>query len=105
MSPAAPHVLELAAGQMLCIADAPRMRISVHQGKGVITQENEPEDAVVGPGSLFTVQRRGKTILMACTQMRVSVEAPRAGEAAVKCYAGSRPVVLRRLELRPARIS
>jgi len=91
------HSLQLAAGQMLCIADGRRMRISVHQGKGVITQEKEPDDAVLSPGSVFTVQRDGKTILMARTEMLVTLEAQRARDVALKAYVGSRPVVLRKM--------
>jgi hypothetical protein len=97
-------VVEIAAGQMLVMADGRLMAISVQQGKGIITQEGDPQDAVVGDGSTFTVQHDGKTILAACTDMAVELAAsPRAarpGRVQIKSYAGPRATVVRELRFR-----
>jgi hypothetical protein len=100
------ETIHLATGHMLCIQNGSGIHISVRDGIGVLTQEHEPDDVVLRPGSEFTVQRRGKTIMMAKTNLRLMLSSSSICNARIetKAYKGSRPVVLRTLQvpLRPA---
>ncbi len=88
------HMVQLAAGQMLCVEDGRLTRISVQQGTGIITQEQVADDAEVTAGALFTVERNGKTILMASSNMVLHIAPPHRARVVVKKYVGSRPVIL-----------
>ena len=96
--------LALAAGHMLCIGDGRLTRICVHLGWGVITQEEDPEDAVVKPGAVFIVRRDRKAILVARTDMTIAITPACMRQAArvqIKTYVGPRAVVLREVQLAP----
>ena len=100
------ETIHLASGHMLCIQNGSGIHISVRDGIGVLTQEHELDDVVLRPGCEFTVQRRGKTLMMAKTHLRLVLSAASMCNARIetKAYKGSRPVVLRTLQvpLRPA---
>jgi hypothetical protein len=66
-------VLALTAGQMVTLDDACGTRIAPRLGTVWITQEGKPEDNVVGPGEVFTVTRRGRTLLQAMNTAWVSL--------------------------------
>jgi hypothetical protein len=96
------QTVRLCAGHMLCICDGAGVRISVQQGEGVITQEQDADDTVFMAGAAFTVQRKGKTIVMARRETILRLGLPsgsHVGRIESKKYVGSRAVVLRKWEL------
>lgn len=66
-------VVILADGELLRLNDGVGLTVAVEQGLVWITQEDDPDDVMLGPGGRFTVDRPGLTLVQALQPSRAAV--------------------------------
>ena len=92
-------LLQISAGEMLCIDNGAGIRLAVCDGLGLLTQEDEWDDVVLKEGALFSLSRNGKTLVTSRNPISLRLALPSACKARIqiKSRARARPVVLRTL--------
>ena len=60
-----PPLVQLGAGQVLTLDDAAGTRILSRSGTVWVTEENDGNDHIVGPGDAFVLARGGLTVIQA----------------------------------------
>jgi hypothetical protein len=70
--PETPYVA-LDAGQVLTLDDAEGVRILGRIGTVWITEENDLEDHIVGPGDALVIDKPGRTVVQALAPARITI--------------------------------
>lgn len=68
-------VIELARGDILPLERASGVNLGCLQGTLWITEENTPVDVVLGAGESYAVEAKGRTLVQAMDDARLSIEA------------------------------
>lgn len=66
-------VLALGAGQVLTLDDAAGTRILSRSGTVWITEEDDSNDHIIGPGDALTLARGGRTVIQALQPAWISL--------------------------------
>jgi hypothetical protein len=67
------RLVRLGAGELLSLDATPGLCVVVFDGHVWITQHDDPDDHVVGPGQSFTCDRAGLTLVEALRPTRLAV--------------------------------
>lgn len=86
--------IEMPRAQMLKLFDAQGSEVSCRGGVLWITQDGDRDDVVLSAGQSLRVQRNGLTLIYACKDAALQIDAAKAGRAAVSKKARSATPVL-----------
>ena len=67
-------VIALQAGEVLTLDDAQGVRIHARLGTVWITEEDDIEDHIVGPGEALVVAKRGRTVVQALAFSWIAIQ-------------------------------
>ena len=70
-------VIALKTGEVITLDDAVGTRIAAHLGTVWVTEQDDPEDHIVGPGDTRVVAHGGRTVIQALQHAWIAL-----GEAA-----------------------
>ena len=73
--PATPWVT-LQAGEVLSLDDAEGLQIQGRAGTVWITEEDDLEDHILGPGEVLMIDRPGRTVVQALAPARIWIWSP-----------------------------
>jgi hypothetical protein len=68
--------VSLAAGEVLSLDNVEGILIHARDGTVWITEENDLEDHIVGPGCALVIDKPGRTVVQAIAPARISIRAP-----------------------------
>ncbi|MBC7857660.1 MAG: DUF2917 domain-containing protein [Burkholderiaceae bacterium] len=86
--------IEMPRAQMLKLFDARGSQVSCASGVLWITQDGERDDVVLGAGQSLRIQRDGLTLIYACKDAALRIDAAKAGRAGLSKNARSATPVL-----------
>ena len=66
----------LQAGEVLSLDDAEGMQIQGRVGTVWVTEEDDLEDHIVGPGEVLVIDRPGRTVVQALAPARIWIWTP-----------------------------
>ena len=67
-------LLILQAGEVVALNDAAGTRVQARCGTVWVTEENDPNDHIVGPGDSFVLARGGRTVIQALQSAWISLQ-------------------------------
>ena len=68
--------VSLAAGEVLSLDDAEGLRIHARIGTLWITEEDDVEDHIIGPGDALVIEKPGRTVVQALAPARLLIRGP-----------------------------